>query len=132
LRSLRLLLLALLPIAAVLDYVVHSGPIWVFVTGAVAVAALADWVRQATEQVAAHAGPAIGGLLTISFGSIAELLLAFFVLMESGPVVVRAQITGSIIGTSLLGLGLAMLALQLHFSDQMRFPSGGLMSPSPK
>jgi Ca2+:H+ antiporter len=109
LRSLRLLLLALLPIAAVLDYVVHSGPIWVFVTGAVAVAALADWVRQATEQVAAHAGPAIGGLLTISFGSIAELLLAFFVLMESGPGVVRAQITGSIIGTSLLGLGLAML-----------------------
>jgi Ca2+:H+ antiporter len=116
--SVRLPLLAFLPVAAVLDYVMHSDPIWIFITGAIAVAALADWVRQATEQVAAHAGPAIGGLLTISFGSIAELLLAFFVLIESGPVVVRAQITGSIIGTSLLGLGLAMLVGGMRFERQ--------------
>jgi Ca2+:H+ antiporter len=118
LRSVRLLLLAFLPIAAVLDYVMPVDPIWVFVTGAIAVAALSDWVRQATEQVAAHAGPAVGGLLTISFGSIAELLLAFFVLIESGPSVVRAQITGSIIGTSLLGLGLAVLAGGVRFERQ--------------
>lgn len=114
----RLLLLVFLPIAAVLHYFVHIGPIWVFVSGAIAVAVLADWVRQATEQVAAHAGPAIGGLLTVSFGSIAELLLAFFVLTESGAGVVRAQITGSIIGTSLFGLGLAMLAGGLRFERQ--------------
>lgn len=114
----RLLLLAFLPLAAVLHYFVHIGPIWVFVTGAVAVAVLADWVRRATEQVAAHAGPAIGGLLTISFGSMAELLLAFFVLTASGAAIVRAQITGSIIGTSLLGLGLAMLAGGMKFDRQ--------------
>lgn len=106
----RLLLLGFLPIAAALHYFVHLGPIWVFLTGAIAVAVLADWMRQATDQVAAHAGPAIGGLLTVSFGSVAEILLTFFVLLDSGPSTVRAQFTGSIIGTSLLGLGLAMLA----------------------
>ena len=86
-----LLLLLFLPVAAVLHYFVHVGAIWVFVTGAIAVAVLADWVRRATEQVAAHAGPAIGGLLTVSFGSIAELLLAFFVLTASGARVVRPR-----------------------------------------
>jgi len=88
-----LLLLVFLPVAAGLHYFAPNDPILVFVTGAIAVAVLADWVRQATEQVAAHAGPAIGGLLTVTFGSIAELLLGFFVLMESGPEIVRAQIT---------------------------------------
>ena len=118
LSLLRLLMLAFLPVAAVLRYLVHSDPVWIFVTGAIAVAALADWVRRATEQVAAHAGPAIGGLVTVSFGSIAELLLAFFVLISSDAAVVRAQIVGSIIGTSLLGLGLAMFAGGMKFERQ--------------
>jgi Ca2+:H+ antiporter len=102
----------------VLHYLVQGGAIWVFVTGSIAVAVLADWVRRATEQVAAHVGPSIGGLLSVSFGSVAELLLAFFVLMDSGATVVRAQITGSIIATSLLGLGLAVLAGGLKFENQ--------------
>ena len=59
--------------------------------------------------MASRAGPAIGGLLTISFGSVAELILALFVLTSGQVEVVQAQITGSIIATSLLGLGLAAL-----------------------
>jgi len=118
LATLPLLMLAFLPIAAALKYVAHSAPIYIFITGAVAVAGLADWIRRATEHVAAHAGPAIGGLLTVSFGSIAELLLAFFVLSSSGAAIVRAQIVGSIIGTSLLGLGLAILAGGVKFRSQ--------------
>lgn len=114
----RLLLLAFLPLAAVLDYLVQGSAIWVFVAGSIAVAVLADWVRRATEQVALHVGPSIGGLLTVSFGSLAELLLGLFVLMGSGPAVVRAQITGSIIATSLLGLGLAALAGGIKFESQ--------------
>jgi Ca2+:H+ antiporter len=112
------LMLVFLPIAAALKYVAHSEPIWIFVTGALAVAALADWIRRATEHVASHAGPAIGGLLSVSFGSIAELLLAFFVLSSNGAAIVRAQIIGSIIGTSLLGLGLAILAGGIRFKSQ--------------
>src|SRR4029078_11554032 len=81
----------------------------VFVASAGAVGVLAEWMRRATEQVAKHAGPAIGGLLMVSFGSIAELLLALFVLAKGETAVVQAQITGSIIGTSLFGLGLAFV-----------------------
>ena len=51
----------------------------------------------------------MGGLLTISLGSLAELILALFVLAQGEAEVVHAQITGSIIGTSLLGLGLAIV-----------------------
>ena len=111
----RALLLALLPIAPLLQYagraVWPALPAWlVFAAGACAIAVLADWVKRATEQLARHAGPAIGGLVTVSFGSIAELVLALFVLADGQAAVMRAQITGSIIGTSLLGLGLAVLA----------------------
>src|SRR4051812_25359099 len=101
-------LLALVPLALGLDYL-GAGPVWVLLTGAAAVAVLADWVRRGTEQLAKRAGPTIGGLLNVSFGSLAELILALFVLLDGHVEVVRAQITGSIIGTSLLGLGLAAL-----------------------
>lgn len=101
--------LVLVPIAPVLDYVVHAPAPMVFLAGAVAIAVLADWMRRATEQVAETVGSAIGGLLNVSFGSLAELLLAMFVLASGQVQVVRAQITGSIIGTGLLGLGVAAI-----------------------
>jgi Ca2+:H+ antiporter len=104
-----LALLAVAPIAPALNYLFAANPILVFVTGCLAIAVLADWVRRATEQLANRAGPAIGGLLNVSFGSVAELILALFVLASGRADVVRAQITGSIIGTSLLGLGLAIV-----------------------
>ena len=105
-----LALLLAAPVAPVLRYVVGAPPIWVFVAGAAGTAVLADWIRRATDQVATRAGPAIGGLLSVSFGSLAELILALFVLVAGKADVVRAQITGSIVGTSLLGLGLAIVA----------------------
>ena len=101
-------LLALVPVALSLEFL-GAGPVWIFLTGAAAVAVLADWVRRGTEQLAKRAGPAIGGLLNVSFGSIAELILALFVLLDGQIEVVQAQITGSIIATSLLGLGVAAL-----------------------
>lgn len=104
-----LVLLFVVPVAPALASMTNVSPAWLFLVGVIAVAVLADWVRRSTEQVAEHVGPAIGGLLTISFGSIAEVILAMFVLAEGKVEVVRAQITGSIIGTSLLGLGLAIV-----------------------
>lgn len=101
-------LLVLIPVSLGLRYFAAS-PFLIFVASAAAVAVLAEWMRRATEQVAKHAGPAIGGLLMVSFGSVAELLLALFVLASGEVAVVQAQITGSIIGTSLFGLGLAIL-----------------------
>ncbi len=106
---LPLILLVVVPVAPVLHYIVRVPEIAVFLAGAVAIAVLADWMRRATEQVAEHVGSAIGGLLNVSFGSLAELILALFVLSSGEAQVVRAQLTGSIIGTSLLGLGLAVV-----------------------
>lgn len=100
----------LVPLAAILRFVVNVPPLAIFVAGGAAIAVLAQWMRRATEQIAARSGPALGGLMTISFGSAAELILAVFVITSGHLDVVRAQITGSIIGTSLLGLGLACLA----------------------
>ena len=102
--------LAIVPVSLLLHFGAHAGPLWDFITGALAIAVLADWTRRATEQLAERAGPAIGGLLNVSFGSIAEIILALFVLIDGQAEVVRAQLTGSIMGTSLLGLGLAILA----------------------
>lgn len=107
--ALPLGLLLLVPVAPTLHYFTAMAPVWIFVAGAVAIAVLADWIRRATEQVAERTGPSIGGLLNVSFGSLAELILAVFVLMRGRSDVVQAQITGSIMGTGLFGLGLAVV-----------------------
>jgi Ca2+:H+ antiporter len=103
-------LLVTTPIALALRYLFHASPLWVFAAAVVAVVPLAEWIRRATEQLAERAGSAIGGLLNVTFGNMAELVLAIFVLRAGRADVVKAQITGSIIGNSLLGLGLAILA----------------------
>ena len=108
--KLPLLLLLVVPIAPILHYLVGGSPLLVFASGAVAIAVLADWIRRGTENVSSHVGSALGGLLSISLGSLAELILALFVLSSGHTAVVRAQITGSILGTSLLGLGIAIVA----------------------
>lgn len=122
-------LLLAVPVAPILKYVVRAPPVWIFAAGAVAIAVLADWIRRATEQAAKSLGPAIGGLMTVSFGSIAEIVLALFVLAAGNAEVVKAQITGSILGTSLLGLGLAIVVGTLG-REQLRFKRerAGLLS----
>jgi Ca2+:H+ antiporter len=101
-------LLALVPVSLLLAYL-EAPPLLVFVSAAAAIVPLAEWIRRGTDQVARRAGPAIGGLLNVSFGNAAELILALFVLSSGSIAVVKATITGSIVGNSLLGLGLAIL-----------------------
>jgi Ca2+:H+ antiporter len=103
------LLLLLVPVSLVLEYVVHAGPMWVFATAVLAIVPLAEWIRKSTEHLAERLGSAIGGLLNVTFGNMAELILALFVLYEGHANVVKGQITGAIIGNSLLGLGLAIV-----------------------
>lgn len=103
-------LLLFVPISLTLGYLVHAGPVWTFATATLAIIPLADLIRRGTEQVAKLAGSAIGGLLNVTFGNTAELVLAIFVLLAGQSEVVKAQLTGSIIGNSLLGLGLAIVA----------------------
>lgn len=121
-------LLILVPVALGLDYA-GAGPTWIFLTAAAAVAVLADWVRRGTEQMAKYAGPSIGGLLNVTFGSIADLIVAIFVLLSGQIQVAQAQITGSIIATSLLGLGRAAFVGGIG-RDRQRFScaDAGLLS----
>src|SRR5437879_13633457 len=99
-------LLLFIPLSLALRYLIDGPPPWVFRTSLAAIAALADWIRHATEQLAQRAGSTIGGLLNVSFGNTAELVLALFILSRAQTRVVQAQITGSIIGTTLLFLGI--------------------------
>ena len=124
-----IVLLAFIPVSAALHYLLEASPLWVFATGAAAVAVLAHWISTATEDIAERAGPTIGGLLNVSFGSIAELVLAVFVLLDGHPDVVRAQVTGSIIGTALLGLGVAIMVGGVSRDKQVfRRERAGLLS----
>ena len=102
-------LLLLIPISLALRYLFDFPPLVVFTAAILAIVPLAEWIRRATEQLAHKLGSTIGGLLNVTFGNMAEMLLAIFVLLDGKTTVVKGQITGSIIGNSLLGLGLAIV-----------------------
>ncbi len=121
--------LLFVPLSLVLHHLSLVSPPWIFLFCLVAIGVLADWVRRGTEQVAAHAGSTIGSLLNVSFGNAAELVLALFVLSSAQTQVVQAQITGSIIGTTLLFLGIAALVGGLRHERQVfRQEHVGLLS----
>jgi Ca2+:H+ antiporter len=101
-------LLLLIPASLALYYL-HAPPLAVFAAAALAIVPLAEWMRRATEQIALRAGSVVGGLLNVTFGNMAELILALIVLRTGNLHVVKATITGSIISNSLLGLGLAII-----------------------
>jgi Ca2+:H+ antiporter len=102
-------LLLLVPVSLAVTYLLHASPLLVFAAAIVAIVPLAEWIRRATEELAHTLGSAIGGLLNLTFGNVAELLLAIFVLLDGHTDVVKGQITGSILGNGLLGLGLAIV-----------------------
>lgn len=86
----------------------HAAPLWVFITAAAAIVPLARWVSLASEQLARRGGSSVGGLLNVTFSNAPEFIVALFVLYSGQTGVVKAMITGSIIGNSLLGLGVAI------------------------
>jgi len=101
-------LLILVPIALVLE-IVHGDPLIIFGVSGLAILPLAGLIGHATEDLAARTGPQIGGLLNATFGNVTELIIAFFLILEGELAVVKASITGSIIGNVLLVLGLSFV-----------------------
>jgi Ca2+:H+ antiporter len=101
-------LLALVPVAVVLE-LTHGPPVVVFAVSALAILPLAGQIGHATEELAARSGPQIGGLLNATFGNVTEMIIAFFLILDGEIEVVKASITGSIIGNVLVVLGLAFL-----------------------
>jgi Ca2+:H+ antiporter len=103
------LLLVMVPTAIVLE-LTSADPLYIFIASTVAIIPLAGWMGRATEWIAEHVGPGIGGLLNATFGNAAELIIAVMALRAGLIDVVKASITGSIIGNILLVLGVAMVA----------------------
>jgi Ca2+:H+ antiporter len=102
------LLLVVVPIAIVGD-LLHWPPLWVFAVSALAVMPLASLIGQATEELAAHTGPRLGGFLNATLGNAAELIITIFAIRAGLLELVKASITGSILGNVLLVLGLSIL-----------------------
>ncbi len=87
----------------------HQAPQWVFWAACIAVLPLAGLMGTATEQLAERTGPMVGGLLNATFGNAAELIIAIAALRAGLVDLVKASITGSILGNLLLILGLSLV-----------------------
>jgi Ca2+:H+ antiporter len=125
----RLVLLGALPVSIVLGYVLHAPAVWVFITACLGVLPLAGYMGEATEHLAHRTGPTVGGLLNATFGNAAELIIALVALRAGLVDLVKASITGSILGNLLLIMGLALIAGGLNRSE-LRFnrTSAGMSS----
>ncbi len=112
-------LLIFVPIAIALRFIpALENPTVLFIVSCIAIIPLAGWMGKATEHLAEHMGQGIGGLLNATFGNAAELIIALFALSKGLEGVVKASITGSIIGNLLLVLGLSLIAGGSKFKIQ--------------
>jgi Ca2+:H+ antiporter len=110
-------LLIFIPIAAILHYSQASG-LWTFLASGLAIIPLAGWMGKATESLAEKLGAGIGGLLNATFGNAAEMIIAFQGLRAGLTEVVKASLTGSILGNILLVLGASILAGGVRHKSQ--------------
>lgn len=94
---------------AILAKMLGWGPGWVFGLSAAAVIPLAGLIGDSTENLALHTGPRIGGLINASLGNAAELIITLFAIKKGLLELVKASITGSIIGNLLFVLGFSIL-----------------------
>ncbi len=98
------LLIVAAPASWVLHQIAPESP-WVFLLTALSLVPLAGIIGLGTEELACRSGPAFGGFLNATFGNAAELIIAVVALGEGHIELVKASITGSIMGNLLLVLG---------------------------
>ena len=111
-------LLICVPLAVWLEHARPDSHIAIFSVACLAVLPLAGWLGHATEHLAERTGEGIGGLLNATFGNAAELIIAIIALKQGLFSVVKASLTGSIIGNILLVLGASCLAGGLKHPTQ--------------
>jgi Ca2+:H+ antiporter len=104
--KLLLALLLFVPLAIGAE-LTNASPVVVFVLSALAIVPLSGFLGRATEEIAVHTGPTVGGLLNATLGNLAELIIALLALRAGLLDLVKASITGSILGNLLLVLGLS-------------------------
>jgi Ca2+:H+ antiporter len=114
-------LLLFIPVAVVMRYVLDMEGTPIFLAAAISIIPLAGYMGRATERLADQVGAGIGGLLNATFGNAAELIIAILALRAGLQEVVKASLTGSIIGNILLVFGLSALAGGLKHPPIQRF-----------
>jgi Ca2+:H+ antiporter len=108
-RGVLLGLLLLTPLVLVLDRLDAAGELTVFLLAGAALLPLSWLIGEATDNLARHTGPGIGGFLNATFGNAPELIIAIVALSDGLTEVVRASLVGSIAGNLLLVLGFTLL-----------------------
>jgi Ca2+:H+ antiporter len=108
-RGALVVALLLGPLAVVLDRRDTVGDLTVFVLAAAALIPLSWLIGEATDNLAFHTGPGIGGFLNATFGNAPELIIAILAVSEGLTAIVRASLVGSIAGNLLLVLGFTLL-----------------------
>ena len=104
--------------AAIAAELMHASPIVIFLLSAAAIVPLSGILGTATEELAGHTGATVGGLINATLGNFAELVIAALALNAGLTDLVKASITGSILGNLLLVLGAAQLAGGLKYKSQ--------------
>jgi Ca2+:H+ antiporter len=102
-------LLLLGPVVVLLDRLGYAGQLTLFVLAAAALLPLSWLIGEATDNLALHTGPGIGGFLNATFGNAPELIIAIVAISDGLTEVVRASLVGSIVGNLLLVLGFTLL-----------------------
>ena len=103
-------MLVFLPAVAALSLLAPERRVLIFACACASMVPLAGWIGRATEQLADRVGEGLGGLLNATFGNAAELILGLAALRHGLTGIVKASLTGSILGNLLLVLGAAMVA----------------------
>jgi Ca2+:H+ antiporter len=111
-------LLVFVPITIGLELLRPEAHTYIFITACLSIVPLAGILGNATEQIAHRLGEGIGGLLNATFGNAAELIIAIAALQKGLYDVVKASLTGSIIGNILLVFGLSAFAGGLRYRSQ--------------
>ncbi len=100
-------LLVFIPITVIATYL-GAPASWLFFLAALAIVPLAKFIGEATEELSSYVGSGLGGLLNATFGNATELIIGILALQAGLVEVVKASITGSILGNLLLVLGTAI------------------------
>ena len=95
---------------AVLGSLLQVNPTINFIAACIGLIPLAGLIGEATEALSVVTGPKIGGLLNATLGNAAELIITIVAIKAGLLDLVKASITGSIIGNLLLVLGFSLLA----------------------
>ncbi len=111
-------LLVFIPISFVLRFGFPDLKTQLFITSCLAVVPIAGWMGKGTEHLAEHVGSGLGALLSATFGNAAEMIIALMALSKGLGDIVKASITGSIIGNILLVFGLSIFAGGLKYKNQ--------------